>query len=103
MRAPSDSTTAVLRKLVIQRPGPDTELSPLAKTKEEYGERERERDDDSNERGGKSATATTDAAATAADATVVDATAADATTAVTVAAAAAGAVAATAVAQDEEE
>ena len=39
---------AVLRKLVLQRPGPDTEPSPLAKAKEE--QRDQNDDDDSRTR-----------------------------------------------------
>lgn len=36
---------AVLRKLVIQRPGPDTDVSPLAKVKDEHEQRSSDADD----------------------------------------------------------
>ena len=36
---------AVLRKLIIARPGPDTEQSPLAKTRDEHESRQDDDDD----------------------------------------------------------
>ena len=37
---------AVLRRLVIQRPGPDTEISPLVKIKDEHEQRDSDLNDD---------------------------------------------------------
>ncbi len=39
---------AVLRRLIIQRPGPDTDISPLAKTKDEHEQLDDDDDDDDN-------------------------------------------------------